>query len=171
MSFSVLFFLLSLAFVVHNYEEWRGYENLMRAFHGRLPKKLRDQWIFGFALIVLSIVVLLLSVVGWLWRIPTVTVLARIIVFALLINALSHCILSLYRRELIAGTVSAVFLIIPVSAAAILSMSRESGDPAWVLFGYILLSIAITPIAIYASLGLGYLAKRRLKARKLPPGI
>ncbi len=168
MSFGNLVLALSFAFIVHNYEEWRGYESLMRAFHGRLNSKLRDRWVFGFALILLSAVVLCLGLAEWIGGLPPVTIFSRIIVFGLLFNAFSHCFLSVKSRELVAGTVSALFLIVPLSAMAIYSMRRDLGDSAAILLSYVVVSLATLPIAIYGSLWLGYLSKRIISAATRP---
>jgi hypothetical protein len=166
MTFSALVFTLSLVFIAHNYEEWRGYESLTRAFHSNLNSRLRDRWVFGFALTFLSAVVLLLGVIEWLWGPPPVTIFSRVIVFGLLFNAISHCVLSIKSRELVAGTASALFLIIPVSVMALYAMRYDLGDSAATFVKYILLSLAILPIAIYGSLWLGYYAKRLMTASR-----
>jgi hypothetical protein len=81
---------------------------------------------------------------------------SKIAIFALLLNALGHCILSLKRRELLPGTLSAVALVLPYSAVAIVIMRASLGDSFWSLFRDAMLGLILAPLAILSLLGISY---------------
>ena len=166
MSFGAISVALAVAFAVHNFEEWRGLDSFLRTFHARLDVRLKDRFVFAFALTFLSVAVLALAVVDWVWDPAPVRFLCRVIVLGILLNAVWHCALSLYRRQLVPGTVSALFLIIPLAAAALYAMHRDFGDTVGALGLYALLSLLMLPVAIYGSLWAGYAARRLAAARR-----
>ena len=143
---------LGLAAAVHNLEEWRGYEKWVKAYHERLNVRLSNRRVFGFALILLSVIVLVLGVLECVEGPGRTTMFSRVVVFALLVNALGHCVQSLRMRQLVPGTVSALFLIIPLALIAIYVMRRDYGDTEANLTISCLAALAVLPLAVYGSL-------------------
>ena len=166
MRFGTLILLLGLAAAVHNLVEWRGYEQFVKAYHQRLSLRLSNRRVFGFALILLSVILLALGVVEWAEGPGWATMCSRVVVFALLVNALGHCAKSLSMRQLVPGTVSALLLIMPLALIAIYVMRRDYGDTESTLFLSFLASLALLPIAIYGSLWCGFAANWLLAAIK-----
>ena len=164
MRFGTLVLALGLAAGVHNLEEWRGYEKWVQAYHERLNVRLRNRRVFGFALIFLSVTVLVLGVLECVEGPGRTTICSRIVVFALLVNALGHCAKSLRTRQLVPGTVSALLLIIPLALIAISVMRRDYGDTEATLILSLLASLAVLPIAVYGSLWGGFVANWLLAA-------
>lgn len=164
MRFGTLILLLGLAAAVHNLEEWRGYEQFVKAYHQRLSLRLSNRRVFGFALILLSVILLVLGVVEWAEGPGWATMCSRVVVFALLVNAVGHCAQSLRKRQLVPGTVSALLLLIPLASIAIYVMRRENGDSETTLILSFLASLAVLPLAIYSSLWAGFAAHWLLAA-------
>ncbi|MGO9863506.1 MAG: HXXEE domain-containing protein [Terriglobales bacterium] len=156
--------ILGLASALHNLEEWRGFEDWvsdyhMRDYHMKLSVKFNDPRVFKLALIFLSTLVLTLGILECLAGPGWLTILSKIVVFALLLNAIGHCCLSLYKQRLVPGTISALFLIIPLAATGIYIMHRDFGDTTAAMSLYLIASLAILPIAIYGGLWAGFAMK------------
>lgn len=163
MRFGTVFLALSVAAAVHELEEWRGYETFALAYHQRLNAKLRNRRVCGFALILVSAAVLILGVVEYVEGPGRMTICSRIVVLALLVNALEHCARSLIMRKLVPGTVSALLLITPLALIAIHVMRRDDVDARTLILSF-LASLAVMPIAAYGSLWGGFLANWLLAA-------
>ncbi len=164
MRFGPLVLVLGIAAAVHSLEEWRGYEKFAQAYHTRLNVRLNNRRVFGVALIFLSIAVLVLGVLECAEGPGRTTMFSRIVVFALLVNALGHCAQSVRRRQLVPGTVSALFLIIPLASIALYSLRRDYGESEATLIVSFLASLAILPIAVYGSLWGAFVANSLLAA-------
>lgn len=164
MRFGTLVLMLALAAALHNLEEWRGYEKFAQAYYKRLNVRLRNRRVFGIALIFLSVAVSVLGVVEFVEGPGRTTIYSRVLVFALLVNALGHCAKSLRTRQVVPGTVSALLLIIPLAFVAIYVMRRDLGDTAATLSLSFIASLAVIPIAVYGSLWGGFAANRLLAA-------
>jgi len=163
-SFGAVFLALGVAACLHNLEEWRGYEEFVHAYHQRLNARLRNRRVFGFALILLSAIVLILGVVELVEGPGWATICSRIVVIAFLVNALEHCARSLITRKLVPGTVSALLLIIPLALIALHLMRRDFGDTRATLILSFLVSLAVLPVAIFGGLWGGFLANWLLAA-------
>jgi hypothetical protein len=158
MNFSTLMLLLAAATAAHNMEEWQGYTEWVTVYHSRLNARFKDRAVFRFALILLTVLVLAVALAHyWTGR---ATVLCKVIVFAILLNAIGHCIVSLYKRRIVPGAITALFLIIPLASAEIYVMVRVFADNFARLAAYAVLSLVLTPVAVYGSLWGGLGAKR-----------
>ncbi len=85
-------------------------------------------------------------------------------IFALLLNAISHCALSLKRHRVLPGTWSATLLILPYSLVAITVMRADFGDSYRSLLLLAGLGAIAVPLTIIVFLWLGY-GINRLQAR------
>ena len=81
-----------------------------------------------------------------------------------MLNGIGHSILSVRRRRLLPGTLSAVTLVLPYSAIAIAVMRADLGDSAGSLLRSVAFGALAAPLAIAAFLWLGY-GTDRLVAR------
>jgi hypothetical protein len=73
-----------------------------------------------------------------------------------MLNAISHCVLSLKRRRILPGTLSAALLVLPYSVVAIMITHSESGDSYSDLALLAALGALTVPLAIALFIGLGY---------------
>lgn len=158
MSFCGAMFILAIAFVVHNFEEWLGFDHFREVFLGRLDTRLKDHFVFGAALVFLSAAVLGVTLFECVFDMTLVHCLSRISVLEIGLNALWHCGLSLYRRQLVPGTLSALFLLVPLAATATCLMFHM-GDTAFEFGLYVVISVLLLPVFVYSSLWAGYAAK------------
>jgi hypothetical protein len=163
MNFNILFLILAFVFIVHNIEEWLKYEDLMRIAHKMAHKKVNpkliDRFVFGTALIILSLVVFTISIIELILYPHFVMIFTKIIIFSVFFNAIWHCIVSILEKRLIPGTISALTLIIPISLLLIYMMFNDLGDTFFNLIIYIIFAMLVVPISIYTSLYIGYIAK------------
>ncbi len=155
MSFPALNLLLPAILAVHNLDEYCQYDNFVREFYGRLPKKLTTRRVFGGTAVLLTLVVLLLSALTYSLRSGTLVMISRVAMFALMLNGIGHCVLSLKRRTWVPGTLSAITLILPYSVVAILA-TYSSGNSFLSLFRYAALSAITAPLVITACLFISY---------------
>jgi len=150
MTFGALMLMLALATVVHNIEEWRGYEEWIQVYHKRLSARRKDREVFRIVIIIFSAVVIGIGVMEYLTGPGRLTVAAKVVVFALLVNAVGHCGMSLYKRRIVPGTISAMLLIIPLAIAEIYVMHRDFGDSVRMMFYYLVAALAMLPVGVYA---------------------
>jgi hypothetical protein len=148
---------LSVAAAVHNLEEWRGYEKWAHVFHRRLNARLNNRRVCGIALILLSAALLILGVAEFAEGPGWTTAYSKVAVFALLVNALGHCVKSVRAREVVPGTISALLLIMPLSLIAIYAMRHDHGDSGKTLALSFIAALPVLPIAVYGSLWGGFL--------------
>ena len=104
MTFAALNLLFPLVLAAHNADEFRRYEDFVREYHGRLPVGLATRNVMRIAAILLPVAAAALAVPTYLWKPPALMTIARIAILALMLNAISHCVLSLKRRSMLPGT-------------------------------------------------------------------
>jgi hypothetical protein len=148
--------LLPLVLAVHNVDEYAKYEDFVKAYHPRLSKKLTARPVIRNAVALLTVSVALLAGLAYMYQGGVLRTVCKVAVFALLLNAISHCMLSLKRRRILPGTMSAAVLILPYSVVAIVIMHSECGDSYSFLALLAALGALTVPLATALFLGLGY---------------
>ncbi len=113
MQFDTLALTFPLVLAAHNLEEYAHDPTFIRHAHPALPRALVDRRVVRNALILLTTAAAILALWNYITPSPSRHRLCAIAVFALLLNAAGHLLLSLRRRQLLPGTLSAVFLILP----------------------------------------------------------
>lgn len=147
---------LPLVLAVHNLDEYAKYEDFVNAYHPRLSKKLTTRPVIRNAAVLLTVSVALLAGFSYVYNDDVLRTMCTVAVFALMLNAISHCMLSLKRRRMLPGTLSAALLVLPYSVVAIVITYAESGDSYSDLALLAALGALTVPLAIALFIGLGY---------------
>jgi Protein of unknown function with HXXEE motif len=167
MAFDWINLLLPVVLAVHNADEYARYDDFVNAYHPRLAKKLTSRPVIRSAAILLTLFVALQAGLAYVYKGGILLASCKVAIFALLLNAISHCVLSLKRRRILPGTLSAVLLVMPYSVAAIVIMRAGFGDS----YSYLLLLAALgaitVPLAVILFLWIGY-GISQLEARNQP---
>lgn len=167
MTFAALNLLFPVVLAAHNADEYRRYEDFIREYHGRLAARLATRTVMRNAAILLPIAAAALAVPTFLWEPPALVTIARVAIFALMLNAIGHCALSLKRRSMLPATVSAIVLVLPYSLVCVFVMRTKLGDSWWFLLRCAALGAIVAPIAVFLFLWIGY-GFSRLSATKVP---
>jgi O-antigen/teichoic acid export membrane protein len=148
--------LLPLVLAVHNLDEYAKYEDFVSTYHPRLSRKLTARPVIRNAVILLTVSVALLAGFSYVYNDDVLRTICTVAIFALMLNAISHCVLSLKRRRMLPGTLSAAVLVLPYSVVAIMITRSESGDSYSRLALLAALGALTVPLAIALFIGLGY---------------
>ena len=159
MTFASFNLLFPIVVAIHNFEEYRGYEDFVRGYPTWLAEKLTRK-VVGWAAILLTLAVTALAVATYFYQNDVVLMVSKIAIIGLGLNSLGHCFLSLKRRALVPGTVSGALLVLPYSVIAVFMMQSNLKDSLQALFGYAAIGAIVAPIAIGLSLWMGYLLAR-----------
>ena len=138
-------FILAIIFLMHNYEEWLSFDSMPKF---SFIKKYFHRKAFLFAISVLSVLVTVFSF-------PYFQKMHLIILFALTINALQHCFLSIWHRKLIPGTFSALFFMLPFSLFCLIKLFQEGALDFPKFIKYLILSPIVMIISIGTTLFIG----------------
>lgn len=164
MTFPTFDLLFPIVLAIHNVDEYRRCDDFIRAFHPSVAPKLTTRRVVRDGAILLTITVAILSVLTYTYNSAALVTISKVAIFALMLNGIGHCILSLKRRTLVPGTLSAVILILPYSAFAIVIMHTRLGDSFWSLLPYMAFGALTAPVAIliflWVSYGLSRLTQR-----------
>jgi hypothetical protein len=166
MTFAALNLLFPVVLAAHNADEYRRYEDFVREYHGRLSARLATRNVMRNAAILLPIVAAALAVPTYAWNPTALMTIARIAIFALMLNAIGHCALSVKRRSMLPGTVSAIALVLPYSLVCLFAMRTQLGDSWWFLLRCAALGAIATPITVFLFLWMAY-GLSRLTATKV----
>lgn len=156
MAFDSINLLLPVVLAVHNFDEYAEYDAFVEAYHPRLARKLTSRPVIRDAVILLTVFVAVLTGLAYFFKGGVFAAMCKVAIFALLLNAISHCVLSLKRRRILPGTWSAVLLILPYSIVAITIMRNDFGDSYPHLLLLAALGAITVPLTIIAFLWLGY---------------
>jgi hypothetical protein len=154
--FDVLQLLFPAVLAIHNLDEYCRRDDFTRAFQSWLSAKHVRRSVIRDAAILLTLAVTTLCVLTYLYRSAALLTLSKIAIFALMLNAVGHCFLSLKRRTLVPGTISAVALVLPYSILAITIMRTNLADSTVSLFFYAACGALAAPLAIMGFLIVSY---------------
>ena len=152
--------LLPLLVAVHNLDEYARYEDFVRTYHSRFLAKQASRPAIRNALIAVTVLVTVIAALAYVHKGGIYVVLCNITILAFMENAIGHCVLSLKRRSLVPGTLSAALVVLPYSIVAIVSMRA---DPAWSYSSLLLLAacgVVAMPLFIVGLIWLGYAISR-----------
>lgn len=155
MAFDVVVLLFPIVLAIHNFDEYAQYEDFVNAYHPRLPAKLTTRPAVFWAATALTVVAAVICVSAFAWQSPGLLLVAKVSICALLLNAVSHCVLSLRRRKLLPGTRSACILVLPYGVMALVIMRTYVGDSAAAIIRYALLGAITIPLAVAVFLLVG----------------
>lgn len=155
MSIKIYALILAAIFIVHNVEEYLSFDEMKKMGFKFLGKNRVTRGAFLFAITFLSLLVVLLSVLNYLFDNDLFQKANTIVLFALTINALQHVIASIWHRRVLPGTLSAAFLILPFTVFYFIKHQEAMKWDFLGYFEYAIVSIAIMVLSIYGSLWLG----------------
>jgi len=156
MTFAAVNLLLPIVVALHNFEEYRGYEDFVRSYPAWLAEKL-TRTVVGCAAILLTLAVTVLAVATYFYQSEVLLTASKVAIIGLALNCLGHCFLSLTRRKLVPGTLSGAIIVLPYSVIAIILMRTNLQDSFLALFGYAAVGAIVTPVAIGLFLWIGYI--------------
>nr|WP_063573148.1 HXXEE domain-containing protein [Luteibacter rhizovicinus] len=166
MNLSTLCLFFPFILGIHNAEEYLHYGDFVRDYDGRVTARFLGRPVIRNAGVLLTLVAAVVCLLACLSQNEVLTEIFVVATFALTLNALGHIVMSLRRRSITPGTVSAVLLVLPYSVLVIIVL-RASSDTSW---GSILrmagFGMLLIPLAVAVFLLLGYatwLLQRRLR--------
>lgn len=135
---------------VHNVDDCMRGNEWMRVYRvGRMGTRCAVRaLVVGMVLAAIWVAGMAYETGGWVWA-------SRAPVFAMLLNGLGHGLLSVKRREVVPGTVSAALLVVPYAVLTAVSMLGEPGSSPGLLLGYAALGAVGMPVVIALCLALG----------------
>lgn len=161
MSFQLLILLLPLVVGVHNFEEYRQYDEFVRIYFQRgLLARLMSRAVLRNALIFLTLAAILLCVWSYVSSAEMLLIALRIAIFALGVNAVGHCVVSAIHHSVTPGTLSAALVVLPYSILALITMRIVLGDSLIALVSYACLGAITLPLAALASILVGSCVSR-----------
>jgi hypothetical protein len=155
-AFDWVIVLLPLLVAVHNVDEYARYDDFVRAYHSRFLAKRVSRPAIRYALIAVTLVVAVIAGLAYVHKGGIYVALCNVTIFALMENAIGHCVLSLKRRTLIPGTLSAAVLVLPYSIVAIVSMRADLATSYSSLLLFAASGAVAMPLFIVGFIWLGY---------------
>jgi hypothetical protein len=151
---------------IHNAEEYLRYDDFVRDYHGRVPARFLRRPVIRNAGVLLTLGAAAVCLLALLSQSEVLGQVFVVATFALTLNALGHIVMSLRRRSITPGTVSAVMLVLPYSALVIVVL-RATTDASWRwMLRMAGLGALLIPLAVAVFLLLGYavwLLQRRFR--------
>ena len=166
MALNVLVLLFPIVLAIHNLDEYLRYEEFVSAYQSRLPTRLTAQPAIFWAVTTLTAAVAFICVGAALSKSQALLLISKVSIYALMLNAVGHCLLSLKRRRWLPGTRSACILVLPYSLIALIVMRTGAGDSPALMLRYALLGAITIPLAVGGFLLVGYgIASLRVPVR------
>jgi len=148
--------LLPLIAAVHNIDEYSRYDDFVRAYHSRFLAKQVSRPAMRYTLIAVTLFVAVIAGLAYVHKGGIYVALCNVTIFAAMENAIGHCALSLKRRTLIPGTLSAAVLVLPYSIVAIASMRADLATSYSSLLLFAASGAVAMPLFIVGFIWLGY---------------
>ena len=156
MAFNILVLLFPIVLAIHNLDEYARYEGFVSAYHPRLAAKPTTRPAIFWAATALTVAAAVICLAAFIWETPVLLVGTKVLICALLLNAVSHCLLSLKRRRVLPGTRSACFIVLPYGVVALIVMRTSVGDSGAAIIRYALFGGVTIPLAVAVFLLIGY---------------
>lgn len=147
---------LPLIFILHNIEEFLCFDKFKDTFYKYIGKQFQHRNIFLYAIIILSLIVVITVILNQIYANNIVHSLTIIIFLAVFINGLQHCLGSIYFRQLLPGTLTAFILIIPFSIYILFSGYKEIFTGIDSALMHFVLSLLVMYLSIFISLWIGF---------------
>lgn len=148
--------LLPLLVAVHNLDEYARYDDFVCAYHSRFLAKQVSRPAMRNTLVAVTVFVAVIAGLAYIHKGGIYVALCSITILAFMENAIGHCVLSLKRRTLIPGTLSAAVLVLPYSIVAIAAMRADLASSYSSLLLFAACGAAAMPLFIVGFLWLGY---------------
>ena len=157
MNLLVLILLFPIVLAIHNADEYFRRDEFIRAYHGKFAVRFITRPVVRNAMGLLTLTATAMGLLTWIYRNQVLVEISIVAIFALMLNAVSHIVLSLKRRSRTPGTLSAVVLVLPYSAVVIATLRFTLGMPWASMLRFVALGLITTPVAIGLFLFLGYI--------------
>lgn len=157
MNLLVLILLFPIVLAIHNADEYFRCDEFIRAYHGKFAARFITRPVVRNAMVLLTITATTMGLLTWIYRSQVLVEISIVAIFALMLNAVSHILMSLKRRSRTPGTLSAVVLVLPYSAVVIATLRLTLGMPWISMLRFAALGFITTPVAVVLFLFLGYL--------------
>lgn len=157
----ILGLFLPMAFILHNVEECRSFEEFKIFYLKKISPKLCHRIVFLYALIILTLLVSGICIANYWTASRALECATTIIAISLFVNAVQHIVSSYLARKMIPGTISAILLLIPCSLVYLFVLERETRFSIFDIVTWGIISIILTPLSIRLSLWIGYLLFKR----------
>ena len=148
--------LLPFLVAVHNVDEYSRYDDFVSAYHSQFLVKQVSRPAMRYTLIAVTLFVAIVAGLAYVHKGGIYVALCNVTIFAAMENAISHCALSLKRRTLIPGTLSAAVLVLPYSIVAIVSMRADLATSYSSLLLFAASGAVAMPLFIVGFIWLGY---------------
>jgi Protein of unknown function with HXXEE motif len=156
MTFAAINLLFPLVLAIHNLDEYFHHDDFIHAYYSRLSPKLTSRRVVRHALVLLTLSIVLLDGLTYVYKDGLLVTVSKISIFALMFNGIGHCVLSLRRRTMLPGTLSAVTLVIPYAVFATVIMRTKLGDAYRSLLQLAVWGAITVPLATMLFLWIGY---------------
>jgi hypothetical protein len=152
--------LMAAIFLVHNLEEFLSFDRMPKF---RYAKKITNRKSFLFSIVVLSLLVIIFSVWGYLSKSPIIQNINIIVLFSLTINAIQHGLFSIRYRKIVPGTLTALFFVLPVSALFFMRLYEMRAFDCWSFVQYSIVSSVVMIASLWITLWIGNRFANRVK--------
>jgi hypothetical protein len=152
--------LLPFLVAVHNVDEYSRYDDFVRTYHSRFFPERVSRPALRNTLIVATVFVAVIAGLAYVHKGGVYVALCNITILTFMENAIGHCVLSLKRRTLVPGTLSAAVLVLPYSIIAIASMRADLAGSYWSLLLLAACGALAMPLFILGFHWLGYWISR-----------
>jgi hypothetical protein len=143
-SFPALYLGFPIVLGVHNLDERINAERQLANPQLRSHSSYFRGDVARFAMILLTVAFCLVALLNYTTHIKGVAIVAELSVFSLFFNAVGHILLSIKLRGWSPGARSATFLVLPYTMAAVIALTRGSGEAV----------LALWPLAVGGLIGL-----------------
>ena len=148
--------LLPFIAAVHNVDEYARYDDFVRAYHSRFLVKQVSRPAMRNTLVAVTLFVAVIAGLAYVHKGGVWVALCNITILAFMENAIGHCVLSLKRRTLVPGTLSAALLVLPYSIVAIAAMRADLASSYSSLLLLAACGAVAMPLFIIGFIWLGY---------------
>jgi len=148
--------LLPLLVAVHNLDEYARCDDFIRAYHSRFLAKRVSRPAMRYTMIAVTLFVAVIAGLAFVHKGGISVALCNVTILAFMENAIGHCVLSLKRRTLVPGTLTAAVLVLPYSVVAIASMRADLASSYSSLLLLAACGAVAMPLFVIGFLWLGY---------------
>lgn len=155
--------LLSVIFILHNFEEYMSHDKFPEVYFKFLGDKFRNIKVFLYATTFLDVLVILILAFNYFINNTITLFLSTIIFFSISINGIQHCISSIILKKFSPGAITSIFLIVPFLIISIVKLKNEIFLSGKYVVLCIILSIIVIWALIFISMWLGFLLSKIIK--------
>ncbi|MDX2164601.1 MAG: HXXEE domain-containing protein [Gammaproteobacteria bacterium] len=147
---------LPLFFIIHNIEECVNFDYTVPTLFRLIGGYFYTRMIFIYAVSILSLTVLIISVVNYYVMGELIHALAVIMTFSILINGLQHVVASIWERKMLAGTWSSLLLTVPFCATVLYQERDDVLQSVHHTLTFLLISVIVMIVSIFVSFLMGF---------------